>query len=142
MPDQKRALPEPQPKRQKQELEGEYEDDQIPWKTFELQSKQYLHHESSTSKEMQNAIEPANEEHIKQMKMTEFESVITSSLAAPTGFTIVYFLLPGTLEVQRSLKFTRLYCADRISSFKRSHSSTFGNLRLVNGVEKSMWSGY
>ncbi|CAG8121950.1 unnamed protein product, partial [Penicillium nalgiovense] len=58
MPDQKRALPEPQPKRQNQEQEGEYEDNHIPWKTFELQSEQYLHHESSTSKEMQHAIEP------------------------------------------------------------------------------------
>lgn len=67
MPDQKRALPEPQPKRQNQEQEGEYEDNHIPWKTFELQSEQYLHHESSTSKEMQHAIEPVNGERIKHM---------------------------------------------------------------------------
>jgi hypothetical protein len=65
MPDQKHALPEPQPKRQKQEQEGEYEDNHIPWKTLERQSEQYLHHESSTRKEMQHTIEPANEEHIK-----------------------------------------------------------------------------
>ncbi|CAG8165551.1 unnamed protein product, partial [Penicillium nalgiovense] len=73
MPDQKHALPEPQPKRQTQEQEGEYEDNHIPWKTFERQSEQCLHHESSTNKEMQHAIEPANEEHIKHMSQRHFE---------------------------------------------------------------------
>ncbi|KAJ5202597.1 hypothetical protein N7449_004676 [Penicillium cf. viridicatum] len=73
MPDQKRALPEPQPKRQKQEQEGEYDDNHIPWKTFETQSEQYLHHETSTTEEMQHAIEPANEEHIKHMTQMHSE---------------------------------------------------------------------
>jgi hypothetical protein len=73
MPDQKRALPEPRPKRQNQEQEGEYEDNHIPWKTFELQSEQYLHHESSTSKEMQHAIEPINGERVKHMSQKHSE---------------------------------------------------------------------
>lgn len=72
-PDQKRALPEPQPKRQKQEQEGEYDDNHIPWKTFETQSEQYLHHETSTTEEMQHTIEPTNEEHIKHMTQMHSE---------------------------------------------------------------------
>ncbi|KAI1829072.1 hypothetical protein DTO027I6_10003 [Penicillium roqueforti] len=73
MPDRNRALPEPQPKRQKQEQEGEYDGNHILWKTFQPQSEQYLHHETSTTEEMQHAVRPVNEGHIKRMTQMHSE---------------------------------------------------------------------
>jgi hypothetical protein len=46
------------------------------------------------------------------------------------------FVLPGALETLTSLVIIRWYCADMIVFFECSHSSTFGNVRVVNDVRK------
>ena len=46
----------------------------------------------------------------------------------------VCFVLPGALNVIGPLIIIRWYCADMIVSFECSHSSTFGDVRVVNGV--------
>ena len=46
------------------------------------------------------------------------------------------FVLPGALETITSLVIIRWYCADMIVFVECSHSSTFGNVRVVNDVRK------
>lgn len=48
----------------------------------------------------------------------------------------VFFVLPGALEALDSVVIIRWYCADMIVFFECSHSSTFGDVRVVNDVRK------
>ncbi|CAG8897819.1 unnamed protein product [Penicillium nalgiovense] len=65
--DQKPALPEPRSKQQKQKQERASDEYHFRWRAFEPQSEQFSRYETSTNEEMQHAMEPANEEHIKHM---------------------------------------------------------------------------
>ncbi|KZN94217.1 hypothetical protein EN45_044070 [Penicillium chrysogenum] len=65
--DQKPALPEPRSKQQKQKQERASDEYHFRRRAFEPQSEQFSRYETSTNEEMQHAMEPANEEHIKHM---------------------------------------------------------------------------
>ncbi|KAJ5245012.1 hypothetical protein N7489_005108 [Penicillium chrysogenum] len=58
---------EPRSKQQKQKQERASDEYHFRWRAFEPQSEQFSRYETSTNEEMQHAMEPANEEHIKHM---------------------------------------------------------------------------
>ncbi|KAJ6163711.1 hypothetical protein N7497_003690 [Penicillium chrysogenum] len=73
MSDQKPALPEPRSKQQKQKQERASDEYHFRWRAFEPQSEQFSRYETSTNEEMQHAMEPANEEHLKHMSQRHSE---------------------------------------------------------------------